>query len=114
MRLLDALRGVKFKTAAEDIAQSLSRDIPPSIALGELNLSANRLTTILERRFQRAVEFQAENPMNWLRRAQFANAFHWKMLEMGYAKELVEVATEGLVHELTKARQNRGNPSPKA
>jgi len=106
------ISGRDFTAAAEALALSLARDIPPTLPLSDLNLSVSRLSNLLERRFELAAQFQLTHPMGWIRRAQYANSFRWKLLEMGYEKEFVEVATEGLVHRLAR-NKTRSKNQPK-
>jgi len=91
------------KGFAEDLAQSLTKDLPPKLMLNSANvISANRVTTILERSYAKAATFQAEQGISLIRRAAFANAFRWKLKELGYPEEFVGVATEGLLVHLSK------------
>ena len=105
MRAIDWLKGSKCATAAENIASLISRDIPPGVELSRLDLSANRVTTILQRAYTKAVEFSRSEQLNWVRRAQFANAFRWRLKDMGYPAAFVDVATEGLVYALSDSKR---------
>lgn len=88
---------------AEELAQSLTKDLPPKLMLNSASIvSANRVTTILERSYARAAKFQGEHRISSMRRAVLANSFRWKLTELGYPEELVGVATEGLLVYLSK------------
>lgn len=91
------------KVFAEDLAQSLTKDLPPNLMLHSANvISANRVTTILERSYAKAATFQSEHGIGAIRRAALANAFRWKLKELGYPEEFVGVATQGLLVHLSK------------
>lgn len=65
-------------------------------------ISANRATTIFERSYAKAATYQTEHDIGVIRRAALANAFRWKLKELGYPEEFAGVATEGLLVHLSK------------
>lgn len=86
---------------AEELAKSLQRDLPPKIMENSpQSLTVNRVTAILERCYEKAAAYKAEQGLSYLGRASFANAFRWKLKEMGYPDNFVSLATEGLVMRL--------------
>jgi acyl-coenzyme A synthetase/AMP-(fatty) acid ligase len=83
------------------------RDLPPKLMLKSSNVvSANRVTTILERCYKKAAAFEATHSIGFVQRAAFANAFRWRMDDLGYPKELITVATEGLLVHLQKSKKS--------
>lgn len=93
----------RAKSFAEDLAQSLTKDLPPNLILHSAKVvSANRVTTILERSYAKAATYQTEHDIGAIRRAALANAFRWKLKELGYPDGFVGVATEGLLVHLSK------------
>jgi len=93
----------KTRGAARELARSLPKDLPPKLlqSSGKV-LSANRITTILERRYALAQDFGRENKLGLIGRAVYANTFRWTLLELGYSKQFTSVATEGLVVALSR------------
>jgi hypothetical protein len=65
------------------------------------------VSRLLEQAFETAKEHQAQTGMSFMKRAILANSFKWELEEKGYPKDFINVATEGLVVELSKARQSR-------
>lgn len=103
MGVLSFFSGKEAKRAAEELAQTMIKDLPPKVMLNSASvISANRVTTILERSYSKAAAYQAEHKIGPIRRAAFANAFQWKLKELGYPPEFVSVATEGLLIHLSK------------
>jgi hypothetical protein len=95
----------EVKAFANELAESLVRDLPPKLVLNSANvISANRVTTILERSYSKAAAFQAKHGIGFLGRAAFANEFRWKMADLGYPKEFINVATQGLLVHLSKSK----------
>lgn len=88
---------------AKELAQGITKDLPPKLMLNSANVvSANRVTTILERSYAKAVQFQFENNIGSVRRAILANSFRWRLRELGYPEKFIGVATEGLLVYLSK------------
>lgn len=106
MGLLSSFSTHEVKAFADELADSLVRDLPPKLMLKSSNvMSANRVTTILERSYSKAAAFQAKQSIGFIQRAAFANAFRWRMNDLGYPKELISVATEGLLVHLSKSKK---------
>lgn len=109
MSLLSIFSGPDVKAFANELAESLLRDLPPKLVLGGANvISANRISTILERSYNKAAGYQAKHGIGFLRRATFANTFRWKMEELGYPKEFINVATQGLLVHLSRSKKSSG------
>ena len=107
MGLFSVFSNKEAKSFAEDLAQSLTKDLPPKLMLNSANIvSANRVTTILERSYAKAATYQSEHNIGPVKRAAFANAFRWKLVEIGYPDEFVGVATEGLLVHLSKSKKS--------
>ena len=106
MSLFSAFSTREVKAFADELADSLVRDLPPKLMLNSSGvISANRVTTILERCYKKAASFQSSHDIGFVQRAAFANAFRWRMNDLGYPKELVSVATEGLLVHLQKSKK---------
>lgn len=88
---------------ARTLAQDLAKRYPPAMDnSGAKRVSANRLTKILEEIYAKARQFHEENSLGMYRKAKLGNTFRWELQEMGYTKEFVELATEGLIVYLTR------------
>lgn len=67
-------------------------------------LSASRITRVLEQTFRAARESQKHTKRNWIRRAVLLHKFRWGLNDAGYPKEFVDIATEGLMVEISSFR----------
>lgn len=93
------------KALARELTQRLVKEVPPGLIENKRKLlSVNKVTRLLETSFQTATDFQLENKLGFIGRAALANAFKWELKESGYPDDFVEVATEGLVVALAKAK----------
>ena len=90
------------KSLVAELVHALS---PAMISSKRKILSVNKVTRLLEQTFHRAIEHQKDARLGFVRRAVLANAFKWELLEAGYPKDFVDMATEGLVVELSRARR---------
>ncbi|MDD2767306.1 MAG: hypothetical protein PHT19_01150 [Methylococcus sp.] len=83
---------------AKTLAQDIAKRYPPSMDTAqEKRVSANRLTKILEDAYAKAKQFNQEKRLGTYKKAKFGNTFRWELKELGYSKEFIEVATEGLI-----------------
>lgn len=106
MGLLSFFSTKPVKAFAEDLAEALARDVPVKHLTDSKKLvSANRISTFLERSYAKAVSFQEAHGVNGFQRAYLANTFRWKLADLGYPKDFVDVATEGLVIFMAKTKQ---------
>lgn len=65
-------------------------------------ISADRLSRILEAVYTKAQAIQAERKLSYFRKTRLCHAFKWHLLDKGYSREFVDMATEGLVVYLSK------------
>jgi len=68
----------------------------------ERRISANRMANILEGLYTEAQTYRHAQKLGYLGRTRLSHAFKWKMIELGYSKEFIDMATEGLVVYLHK------------
>lgn len=88
---------------AKTLAQDIAKRYPPSMDTAqEKRVSANRLTKILEDAYAKAKQFNQEKQLGTYKKAKLGNTFRWELKELGYSKEFIEVATEGLIVYLSK------------
>ena len=94
---------------ARELATALAKELPPDVMENRRKLlSVNKITRQLERTYQRAADYQKEHRIGFIRRAALANAFRWELREVRYPADFIDVATEGLVVELSRARRAKG------
>lgn len=93
----------KEREFAHEIASDIMKRYPPDLnrASGR-QVSAAKLTRILEDACQRATAFQHENRLGWLRRAKLCNDFRWALQDAGYDKAFVDLSVEAMVVHLTR------------
>lgn len=85
------------------LAEAIAKDISPKIESNAAQtLSVNRVTTILERAYTKAIATQGKYEMGFFKRAIFANTFRWRLKELGYTDKFINVTTEGLIVKLSK------------
>jgi hypothetical protein len=103
MNLLFFLRFSEDKAFADQLATQLAQELPPGLMeRSSKALSVNKVTRLLERSYQAAAAYQTKRGMGFIRRAVLANSFKWNLRNKGYADDFVDMATEGLVVELSR------------
>ncbi|BAL26205.1 hypothetical protein [Azoarcus sp. KH32C] len=108
MNLFGLFTSEPEKALARKLAEHLAKNIPPKLMdKGRQVLSANRVSRVLEQAFETAKDHQAQTGMGFMKRAILANNFKWELQTKGYPKDFINLAIEGLVVELSKARQSR-------
>jgi hypothetical protein len=106
--------GIFSRAPVVDFAKSLAADIakryPPAIDKEPAKRpSVNRLTRILEDACAKVVAFRVEHKLGWYGKAKLANAVRWELVELGYTKEFVELATEAVVVHASGAAQAKAS-----
>lgn len=91
---------------AKELATMISGQLTPESLAGDGpgNLSVNKITRLLERVYREVGKHFQGKKMGVVRRSVFANAFKWSLREKGYPANFIDVATEGLVMEMTKVK----------
>jgi hypothetical protein len=104
MALFGSVSSKEVDQFAKSLAQEIAKRYPPSIDTGggERKLSQKRLTSILEDTYQKAIEFKAQHRLGVYKKARLGNTFRWELEELGYSKQFIETATEGLVVYITR------------
>jgi hypothetical protein len=88
---------------AKSLATDIAKRYPPNLDQDPSKRpSVNRLTRIVEDACQKAVEFQASHKLGWYGKAKLGNAFRWELVELGYGKEFVDLATEAVVVHVSR------------
>ncbi len=103
MNPLSFFRFSEDKAFAEQMATKLAKELPPGLMeKSSKALSVNKVTRLLEHTYQAATAHQAKTGMGFIRRAVLANSFKWNLRSKGYTDDFVDMATEGLVVELSR------------
>jgi hypothetical protein len=96
---------------AKALVAALVKDLPPQAMEAQRgSMSVNKITRQLEKTYKAAIDYQREQRIGFIRRAFLANGFRWELKSSGYPDDFISVATEGLVVELSRAR-NEGTRS---
>ena len=99
MKLFGGVSSKEVDEFAKGLAQGIAKRYPPGMDKGsaERKISQKRLTAILEETFGKASTFRQENKLGFYKKARLSNTFRWELQDLGYTKQFIEVATEGLV-----------------
>jgi hypothetical protein len=95
----------EIKKFSKALASDIAKRYPPALDVQPgKRPSLNRLTRIIEDACKKAEEFQEMNGLGWLGKARLANVFRWELEELGYQKDLIELATEALIVSISKKK----------
>jgi hypothetical protein len=91
------------KAFATELAEGLVKELPPGLMDTRRGvLSVNKVTRLLERTYRSAASYQEKHRIGFIKRAVLANSFKWELKNRSYPDDFVDVATEGLVVELSR------------
>lgn len=109
MSFLSRLSSKNVDEFARLLAIELSKKYPPEIqnpkdekSKSSARVSEKRLTRILEDLYAKARQFHTENKLGIYKKARLSNTFRWELDSLGYSKDFVELAVEGMVVYLTR------------
>jgi hypothetical protein len=106
MSLLDSLSFKAEKTFARGLVEQLTKELPPTLMEKKRKvLSVNKVTRLLERTYQTVGEYQSKHQTGFVKRALIANTFKWELKNAGYPDDFVDMATEGLVVEISNVKK---------
>lgn len=95
--------GPDAATLIEMLVERLTKELPPQLIQNKRKvLSVNKVTRLLETTYLEVAEYKKTNNPGFIRRAILANKFKWALKGKGYPDDFVDVATEGLVVELSR------------
>jgi len=116
MNLLARFSTKDIDELAKSMAEEIARRYPPVPDSSDRKKkpSPNRLPQILGEVYARTDAIRVERRLGVYRKAKLGNTFRWELKELGYDKEFVEMATQGLVIHLTKkaAAATKTSPTP--
>ncbi len=103
MGLFDRFSGRSVDAFAKELAAELAKRYPPSLETSpQKKISHNRVARILEDVYAKAIEYHNKSKLGVYRKARLDNTFQWELKELGYSKQFVELATEGLIVYITR------------
>lgn len=92
------------KAFARTLVERLVVDLPPALMASRRQvLSVNKITKLLEKTYQGASAYQREHRVGFIKRAVLANSFKWELKNAGYPDDFIDMATEGLIVEISRA-----------
>lgn len=98
MNLLSMFADPSVNEFAKSLADGISKRYPPALDQQPgKRPSVNRMTRIIEDACKQAADFRNRNRLGWLGKARLSNAFRWQLVELGYQKDFVDLATEAVV-----------------
>ena len=103
MGILDRFSGKDVDIVAKSLAAEVAKRYPPALENSpQKKISHNRIAKVLEDIYQKAIEFHQQSKLGVYRKARLGNTFQWELKELGYSKQFVDVATEGLIVYITR------------
>lgn len=92
------LFGQRAAVFGDELALKLTERFPLNLdAPGKAKISANRIANILESVYNEAQFFRNDQKLGLIGRTRLSHAFKWRLIELGYSKAFIDMATEGLV-----------------
>lgn len=121
MSFLSKLSSKSVDEFARSLAAELSKKYPPEIQnpkdqskKSSARVSEKRLTRILEDLYAKVRTFHVENKLGVYKKARLSNTFRWELDALGYSKDFVELAVEGMVVYLTRKNDSTSDQSKSA
>lgn len=107
MTFLSFFSSAREKTFARELVLRLVKELPPALVEDRRKvLSVNKVTRLLERTYREAKSFQQTHRLGFVKRAILANSFKWELKSSAYPDDFVDLATEGLVIEVSRATKS--------
>jgi hypothetical protein len=92
------------KAFARELVEHLVQELPPDLMVSRRQvLSVNKITKLLQKTYLSVGAYQREHKVGFIKRAVLANAFKWELKNTGYPDDFIDMATEGLVVEISRA-----------
>jgi hypothetical protein len=87
------------------LATDLAQRYPPELENDATRKrNPERLARAFDSTFNRAIDFQRERKLGVYGKARLGNSFRWKLKELGYPEDLIELATKALIHFVSVQR----------
>jgi hypothetical protein len=113
MAIFDRFSSKDVDQFAKSLAVEISKRYPPSLDRAkEKKISQNRIAKVLEDAYSKAIQFKSERNFGVYRKARLGNTFRWELTELGYSKQFVELATEGMIVHITRKTSSAAASTP--
>lgn len=100
MKLLAMFDTKELEAFAIALAEDLGRRFPPKSEARTDPGAKHQLKVILDGLAARAVRYHAEHKLGVYKKAKLANAFKWKLSEIGYSKAFTDAAAKEIATKL--------------
>lgn len=105
--MLNLFSTKKEKEKATQLVDTLVKLLPPKVIDGKRKvLSVNKISGTLEKIYADAAQFTLDHKSGFYKRSVLANTFRWALDEKGYPKDFINMATEGLVIEISRVKKS--------
>lgn len=95
------------KDLAQGMCEHIGKTLPVKVMANNCGqLSASRIARTLEQCYAMALEAHMRRKLGYFGRVMLASDLRWSLQEMGYPKDFVSLAVEGLIVELSKQAQH--------
>src|SRR5438876_12014951 len=98
---------------ATGLAADLARRFPPASESRTDPGAVHQIKVILEGLAARAVRYHEQHKLGIYKKAKLANVFKWKLAELGYSANFVDLATKELATRLASSRAQSKNAQSK-
>lgn len=90
----------ELQAFAGTLAEDLGRRFPPSSEARTDPGAKHQIKVILDGLSARAVRYHEQHKLGVYKKAKLANVFKWKLSEIGYSKDFIDMATKEIVTKL--------------
>jgi len=97
IKWLNAKEAVEF---GESLAEFFARRIPLVEEENQKVISKANRRAVLNEMVRKIDKFKEEHSMNFYKKAKLGNAFKWKLLEAGFAPDIVDSLTKQILIKL--------------
>lgn len=98
-------RTIEIEQFARSLADDLAKRYPPELDKNSnKHPSVNRLTRLLEDTCEKAADFQKKHNLGILGKSKLGNIFKWTLIDLGYRKEFIDIATEAIIVYISKKK----------
>jgi hypothetical protein len=109
MTILKFLDTRELEEFATGLAADLGRRFPPASEARTDPGAKHQIKVILEGLAARAVRYHDERKLGIYKKAKLANVFKWKLVELGYSADFIDLATKELATRLAASRSQTKN-----
>lgn len=97
LKWFDAREAARFGASMADF---FAERVPPQVVLAADKKPLRKSAGVVAKLHVQAKRFGTENRLNVFKKAKLANAFQWKLFDLGYDKRVVEELTRELLRYL--------------